>query len=252
MEHVEGNLLSDFLMKRGESLDEVTTRKLFHQLISGVSFIHGRDKTHRNISLATLAVDESGAEPALKILTFEHMSIADSLSSIQSNPLAGSALYTPPEVFLNSVNPEQAAEDVTGAFDVWSCGIVLYLMLYGSHPFLPLGAEQLNPAETVTVMIENSVKGMIQFPGLSSISDLSTDLLRRILVPATHKRYTVSQILSHPWLSSIQLPEPSAIIPLRQVRTSRTSRCLNDESPLTLLSSATGSRDHSLNGERGR
>jgi serine/threonine protein kinase len=237
MEHMKGGLsLSDFLMKRGGVLDEPSSRKLFLQLVAGVRFIHSKGKAHGNIQLSSLFIDELGAVPFLKISTFEHMSSAE--APFLSVPSTSSALYTAPEVFLKSVSSEQSPMDQNG--DVWACGVVLFLMLFGYHPFMPLTSES-DPASLMTVMIENSVKGLIDFPPLSSASDLAIDLLRRILVPAPHKRYTVSQILCHPWLSDVQLP-PASISRMRQPQTPEMIRLMVKEAtkvmdPQSVLSS---------------
>lgn len=148
--------------------------------------------------------------PKLKLAAFEHTSSTSSAAA----PLAGSALFTPPEIFLKSVNPDNSSLHQGEAIDTWACGVILFIMRYGHHPFMPQDSDQSNQASAVTMMIENSVRGSIQFPAYVDATDLLVDLLRRVLVPAPHKRLTIKQILSHPWLKDAKQP-PS---PIRQLQ----------------------------------
>lgn len=91
------------------------------------------------------------------------------------------------------------------AVDVWSCGIVLSMLLFGSHPFLSTQDMALDRAQQMVVLIENSVKGKLQLPPQASSSQ-AYDLISRILVPSPTQRYTIRDIFSHPWFLT-KLPQ---------------------------------------------
>ena len=84
------------------------------------------------------------------------------------------------------------------AVDVWSCGIVLFMLLFGSHPFLSPQDMALDKAQQMVVLIENSVKGKLQMPPQAAATQAS-DLISRILVPNPKQRYTIKDIFAHPW-----------------------------------------------------
>lgn len=78
---------------------------------------------------------------------------------------------------------------------------ILYMMLFGTHPFLPgqaNGADGHSEADVVTRLIENMVRGQLYMPAWAE-GTLAADLLRRMLVPAPKQRYRLKDIMAHPW-----------------------------------------------------
>ena len=106
----------------------------------------------------------------------------------------GTALFTAPEVFLNVAGHVYEGT----AVDVWSCGVVLHMLLFGQHPFLTPADTRLGKAEQMVRLIENTVKGVLFVPPAAEATPVA-DLLRRILVPAPRQRYGVKEIMEHPW-----------------------------------------------------
>ena len=78
---------------------------------------------------------------------------------------------------------------------------ILYMMLLGSHPFLPgqaNGANGHSEADVVTRLIENMVRGQLYMSAWAE-GTLAADLLRRMLVPAPKQRYSLKDIMAHSW-----------------------------------------------------
>ncbi|KAM0885865.1 hypothetical protein ACQ4PT_030039 [Festuca glaucescens] len=101
--------------------------------------------------------------------------------------LVGTPYYVAPEVV--------AGREYGEKVDVWSAGVVLYLMLSGTVPFY--GATPPEIFETV-------LRGTLRFPprAFASVSPEAKDLLRRMLCRDVSRRFSAEQVLRHPWIMS--------------------------------------------------
>lgn len=124
MEYAKGGELFNKVAKG--KLKEDAARKYFHQLISAVDFCHSRGVYHRDIKPENLLVDENDN---LKVTDFGLSALAE--SKWQDGLLhttCGTPAYVAPEVI--------GRKGYDGAkADVWSCGVVLYVLLAGYLPF---------------------------------------------------------------------------------------------------------------------
>lgn len=76
---------------------------------------------------------------------------------------------------------------------MWSAGVVLYAMLYGTVPFR---AQNMNDLHDMIIKAKYSLK--------SDISEISRDLLKKILEPDPRKRLSIPEILAHPWFADLK------------------------------------------------
>jgi calcium-dependent protein kinase len=102
---------------------------------------------------------------------------------IRMQTLAGTAIFMAPEVILN---------DYSNACDMWSAGVILYIILSGYPPF---------SGNTDKEILENIFKGEYDFDDeiWDSISDGAKDLIEHLLIDE-EERYTPKQALEHPWV----------------------------------------------------
>lgn len=100
--------------------------------------------------------------------------------------MSGSPYYIAPEVFL---------QKYTQKIDIWSMGVVLYIMLSGKVPF---------PGRTEPEIIHNVIKGVFHFnhPAFENVSEDCKDLIKNCLIKDSDKRYTAPEALSHNWIVS--------------------------------------------------
>jgi len=131
MEYASGGELFSHIQKKGK-IPENEARYFFQQLICGVAYCHSVGVCHRDLKLenALLHQEQDGA-PRVKICDFGY----SKSNLLHSNPKStvGTPAYIAPEV-LTPGNSGQQQYDGQIA-DVWSCGVLLYVMLVGSYPF---------------------------------------------------------------------------------------------------------------------
>jgi len=100
--------------------------------------------------------------------------------------MSGSPYYIAPEVFL---------QKYTQKIDIWSMGVVLYIMLSGKVPF---------PGRTEPEIISNVIKGVFHFnhPAFEGVSDDCKDLVMKCLIKNSEERITSEEALQHKWFAT--------------------------------------------------
>ena len=127
LELVTGGELFDKIVNVGR-FDEPTARKYFRQLISGVEYCHKQGVCHRDLKPENLLLDES------EMLKISDFGLSALYGSDHNSTLLHTTCGTP-----NYVAPEVLADKGYDGFsaDVWSCGVILYVLLAGCAPFAP-------------------------------------------------------------------------------------------------------------------
>ncbi|KAM0855841.1 hypothetical protein ACQ4PT_049516 [Festuca glaucescens] len=125
LEYVTGGELHDIIADRG-SLKEDEARKYFQQLINAVDYCHSRGVYHRDLKIENLLLDTAGN---LKVSDFGLSAISE---QVKADGLLHTTCGTP-----NYVAPEVIEDKgYDGALaDLWSCGVILFVMLAGFLPF---------------------------------------------------------------------------------------------------------------------
>lgn len=174
-------------VKRLGRLSEDHARYFFQQLVSGVSFCHDKGISHRDLKLenALIHVTPDGP-PVLKVCDFGFSKHAENDS--QPKSVRGTVEYLAPEVVLCSYLHQYDGWQS----DVWSCGVILYLMLCGCYPY---GDAAASVAESV----RKTVNVQYSFPQHVTLSEDCRDLISQIFVKDPRKRITISGIKHHLW-----------------------------------------------------
>ncbi|KAL5709868.1 non-specific serine/threonine protein kinase [Ranunculus cassubicifolius] len=177
MEFVKGGELFDKVAKG--RLTEDTSRRYFHQLISAVGYCHSHGVFHRDLKPENLLLDERGD---LKVSDFGLSAVTEQIQNDgMLHTQCGTPAYVAPEI-LSKKGYEGSK------VDIWSCGIILYILNAGYLPF--------NNAN-IMVMYRKIYKGEFRCPRWMS-TDLKR-LLSRLLDPDSDTRITIEEILHDPW-----------------------------------------------------
>ena len=173
MEYCKHGELFDYIVKN-EKLSEDESSIFFYQLINGIEYIHSKGISHRDLKPENLLLAEN---KILKIIDFglSHEFEGDELLKTK----CGSPSYAAPEIICC---PFYDGFKV----DVWCCGIILYAMLCG---YLPFEGEDNN------ILFQNILNCDPDFPPF--LSDLSKDIILKILNPDPEVRITIDGIKKH-------------------------------------------------------
>ena len=115
------------LIRKTRRFPENDARYFFQQLICGMEYLHGAGVTHRDIKLENTLIGGNKPGTLVKICDFGY-SKRPEVEQSQCKSVVGTPAYLAPEVLANK--PYKGA-----AVDVWSCGVMLYVMLVGAYPF---------------------------------------------------------------------------------------------------------------------
>jgi serine/threonine protein kinase len=179
MELVNGNELFT-IVNHHKALDEWRCVWIFRQIVSALLYCHRLLICHRDLKPENIMVDDSFN---VKIIDFG-MAALQPEGRLLSTP-CGSPHYAAPEVINNQ------PYDGTQA-DVWSCGVILYVMLTGTTPF------NYQAEGTIKSLFSDIGKADPFMP--AKLSFEAQDLIRRIFRPDPKKRITMDQIWDHPLL----------------------------------------------------
>ncbi|XWS44603.1 hypothetical protein CRYUN_Cryun15aG0061500 [Craigia yunnanensis] len=181
MELCEGGELFDRIVKKGH-YSEREAAKLIKTIVGVVETCHSLGVMHRDLKPENFLFDTVEEDAALKGTDFG-LSVfykpGESFSDV-----VGSPYYVAPEVLRKHYGPEA---------DVWSAGVILYILLSGVPPFW---------AETEMGIFRQILQGKIDFDSepWPAISESAKDLIRKMLDRNPKRRLTAHQVLCHPWI----------------------------------------------------
>ncbi|XP_076885069.1 CBL-interacting serine/threonine-protein kinase 6-like [Bidens hawaiensis] len=177
MELVKGGELFSKIEKG--KLREDIARSYFQQLISAVDFCHSRGVYHRDLKPENLLLDEDGN---LKVTDFGLSAFSDHLRQDGLlHTTCGTPAYVAPEVI--------GKKGYDGAkADIWSCGVILYVLLAGFLPFQD---------DNVVAMYRKIYRG--DFRCQPWFSSDARKLITKMLDPSPDCRVTISKIMESPW-----------------------------------------------------
>ncbi|KAL9650469.1 hypothetical protein ABK040_004692 [Willaertia magna] len=182
LELITGGELFDRIVE-AKRFDENTARKYFQQLISGIEYCHSQGIAHRDLKPENLLLDENDV---LKISDFGLSALSGSDGSGKTKMLmttCGTPNYVAPEVL-----KEQGYDGKKA--DVWSVGVILYVMLAGYLPF---------EDQTMKGLFSKIEAGKFSYP--SHFTADQKDLISKMLVVDPNKRISIDQIINHKWFN---------------------------------------------------
>jgi len=177
-----GGELFDRIVSRGRYREQ-DAAELVRQMCSGLAALHEVGVLHRDLKPENVLFVNHGENSAVKIMDFGLSHVVGSEDAMVG--LFGSLDYIAPEVLVR--------REYCGGSDVWSLGVITYILLCGQAPFAGNTAEE---KQLSICACRYSLRDRI----LEPVSDSAKDLIRRILVLDPAARPTAAEILEHPWV----------------------------------------------------
>ena len=209
MEYAEGGELFNYICEK-KYLSENESRKIFHQIIDAIYYLHQMGICHRDLKLENILFS-SNKKDYIKIIDFGLSNLY--LTGVNyDNPAlsfgadfletpCGSPGYAPPEMILGCKYDGLLS-------DIWSSGIILYSMMCGSLPFDDPNEDKL---------FAKIIRGEFYFPSNINISDEAKLLIKKILVVNPRLRANIKEIRSDPWFLKDYNPILGLFISIRDI-----------------------------------
>ncbi|KAH6822135.1 calcium-dependent protein kinase 21 [Perilla frutescens var. hirtella] len=181
MELCGGGELFDRIIAKGH-YSEKDAADLCRQIVNVVHHCHFMGVMHRDLKPENFLLSNKDDKAMLKATDFG-LSVFIEEGKVYRD-IVGSAYYVAPEVLRRSYGNE---------IDVWSAGVILYILLSGVPPFW---------AETEKGIFDAILKEEVDFDSQPwpSISNSGKDLVQKMLTKDPKKRITSSEVLEHPWI----------------------------------------------------
>lgn len=183
LELVAGGELFDFLAEK-ESLSEEEATEFLKQILDGVSYLHSKQIAHFDLKPENIMLlNRSVPHPRIKLIDFGLAHKIDFGNDFKN--IFGTPEFVAPEV----VNYEPLGLEA----DMWSIGVITYILLSGASPFLGENKQE-------TLANVSAVDYEFDEEYFSSTSALARDFIARLLVKDPKKRMTILDSLQHPWI----------------------------------------------------
>ena len=180
-EYITGGELFDFIIKTG-MLSEPIAAHFMRQIFSAISYCHANNIVHRDLKPENLLLEKDGPDALLKIIDFGTSKIFD--SDMKMTQKYGTAYYIAPEVLRREYNEK---------CDIWSCGVILYILLCGKPPFYGRSDKEiLEKVARGQYSMEDKVWG--------KVSRAAKDLISKMLQMSTTARISAKQALEDNWI----------------------------------------------------
>ncbi|KAJ4726735.1 CDPK-related protein kinase [Melia azedarach] len=200
MELCEGGELLDRILSRGGRYPEEDAKIIVEQMLSVISFCHLQGVVHRDLKPENFLFTTRDEDALMKVIDF---GLSDFIRPDQRlNDIVGSAYYVAPEVLHRSYNVEA---------DMWSIGVIAYILLCGSRPFW---------SRTESGIFRSVLRANPNFDDSPwpAVSSEAKDFVRRLLNKDHRKRMTAAQAVTHPWLRDGNLAVPLDILIYKLVK----------------------------------
>ncbi|KAJ1692686.1 hypothetical protein LUZ63_009384 [Rhynchospora breviuscula] len=200
MELCEGGELLDRILARGGRYSEEDAKSIVVQILNVVAFCHLQGVVHRDLKPENFLFTTRDESAPMKLIDF---GLSDFIRPDERlNDIVGSAYYVAPEVLHRSYSIEA---------DIWSIGVITYILLCGSRPFW---------ARTESGIFRSVLRADPNFDDSPwpTVSPEAKDFVKRFLNKDYRKRMTAVQALTHPWLRDENRRIPVDLLIFRLVK----------------------------------
>ncbi|KAH1002547.1 hypothetical protein HUJ04_008627 [Dendroctonus ponderosae] len=175
----DGGDLYEYIIRHDQGLPEAKAKDYFRQIVRSIAYCHQLHVVHRDLKPENVVFFKK-----LGIVKLTDFGFSNKFYPGQKlETSCGSLAYSAPEILLGDSYDAPAV-------DVWSLGVILYMLVCGQAPF-----QEANDSETLTMIMD------CKYDVPPHVSPECRDLISKMLVRNPEKRATLAEISSHPWLT---------------------------------------------------
>jgi len=185
LELVTGGELFDQIVARGE-YSEKDASNIVRQIVSAVAHLHANGIAHRDLKPQNLlCVSPAGDD--IRVADFGLSKMFNNGEFLET--CCGSPEYVAPEVL--------DCKRYDAACDMWSVGVITYVLLTGCFPFWN---------KNNALLYDQIKRGIYKWPDGLEVSEAARDLVGHLIEKNPERRYTAEQALQHPWVTGQNVP----------------------------------------------
>ncbi|KAM3863802.1 serine/threonine kinase 17a like [Diretmus argenteus] len=180
-----GEIFNQCVADSDEAFTEQDVIRLARQILTGVVWLHRSNVVHLDLKPQNILLTSARPLGDIRIVDFGLSRRMDSVTEVKE--IIGTPEYMAPEIM--------NYEPISIATDMWSIGVLTYIMLTGESPFLGDDKQEtyLNISQVNVDYSQDTFEG---------VSPLAVDFIKSLLVKNPRKRATAEECLNHPWLNS--------------------------------------------------
>mmetsp|Transcript_22472 Transcript_22472/g.41839 ORF Transcript_22472/g.41839 Transcript_22472/m.41839 type:complete len:590 (-) Transcript_22472:353-2122(-) len=189
MECMEGGELFERVRSQGQH-SELAAAAITRQVLLALNYMHSRGVVHRDLKLENILFASQDRDD-LKLIDFGFSKFRDRFEKMKTD--CGTLSYIAPEVL---------AHDYTSQCDMWSLGVIVFILLSGKMPFYGPDSEQIQNIKVGSFVMRPDV--------WNRISSQASDFVRSLLELDPNRRLSSNKALAHAWLKQ-RAPRPNDV-----------------------------------------
>ncbi|XP_058844229.1 MAP kinase-activated protein kinase 2-like isoform X2 [Acipenser ruthenus] len=213
MECMEGGELFSRIQARGDqAFTEREASEIMRDIGTAIEYLHLMNIAHRDVKPENLLYTVKEQNAVLKLTDFGFAKETTMHNSLQT------PCYTPYYVAPEVLGPEKYDKSC----DMWSLGVIMYILLCGFPPFYSNTGQAISPGMKRRIRM-----GQYEFPNpeWAEVSEEAKQLIHQLLKTDPSERMAISQFMNHPWINSMVVPPT----PLHTTRVLQEDREMWDE-----------------------
>nr|XP_056713529.1 serine/threonine-protein kinase 17A [Euleptes europaea] len=221
-----GEIFDQCVADREDAFKEKDVKRLMRQILEGVSFLHHNNVVHLDLKPQNILLTSDSPLGDVRIVDFGLSRVMNNSEELRE--IMGTPEYVAPEVL--SYDP------ISTATDMWSIGVLAYVMLTGVSPFLGN-----NKQETFLNISQMNVNYSEDF---DLVSESAVDFIKALLVKRPEERATAEECLLHSWLAQTDVPD--TLCWSKNIEEEANTLIVNEEDSSSVFSPSTETSEDSV------
>jgi len=184
----EGGELFDRIVNPEYNITEKIAASLVQDMLTSIKYLHDNNIVHRDLKPENFVFESDKSDANIILIDFGCAKVVE--DSKEYKDLVGTVYYLAPELAAQSSKVHKTGQ-VLKCADIWSIGVIAYVMLTGRPPF---------KGRTNKDIFTHIIKDQLRFPSDVELSDGFKDFVKKALVKNPYKRISIEEALRHPWV----------------------------------------------------